>query len=167
MKLIAFKLVISAFQSWLLKGQQNRSKMPINIFAKQIMFPAYETNFSTSFFIPANKLKIQHLFIWHLILNSCRTACIGSNTEHLTHMSLQHLFILHLILNSCRTACIGSLQDIWRIWAWSVCYRLGSNLVQELQLPNTAVKGQAYARGSILAGCAAISRVKFQGKHEK
>ena len=89
MKLIAFKLVISAFRSWLLKGQQNRSKMPINIFAKQIMFPAYETNFSTSFFIPANKLKIQHLFIRHLILNSCRTACIGS------------------------------IQGIWRIWAFN------------------------------------------------
>ena len=165
MKLIAFKLVISAVRSWLLKGQQNRSKMPINIFAKQIMFPVYETNFSTSFFIPANKLKIQHLFIWHLILNSCRTACIGS------------------------------IQDIWRIWAFNIflfciwfwiaaellvlalyrtfdAYEPGqyvtvSNLVQELPLPNTAVKGQACARGSILAGCAAISGVKFQGKHEK
>ena len=119
------------------KGQQNGSKMPSNIFAKQIVFPAYETNVSTSFFIPANELKIQHLFI------------------------------LHLFLNSSKTACIGSIQDIWRIWVWSVCYRLGSNIVQELPLPNTAVKGQACARGSILVGCMAISRVKFQGKHEK
>lgn len=111
--------------------------MPSNIFAKQIVFPAYETNVSTSFFIPANELEIQHLFI------------------------------LHLFLNSSKTACIGSIQDIWRIWVWSVCYRLGSNLVQELPLPNTAVKGQACAKGSILVGCMAISRVKFQGKHEK
>ena len=47
-------------------------------FANQIVFPAYETNVSTSFFIPANELKIKHLFILHLFLNSSKTACIGS-----------------------------------------------------------------------------------------
>ena len=133
MKLIAFKLVISAFQSWLLKGQQNRSKMPINIFAKQIMFPAYETNFSTSFFIPANKLKIQHLFIWHLILNSCRTACIGS------------------------------IQDIWRIWAFNTflfCiwfWTAAELLVLALYRTFDAYEPGQYVTGSVAISCKSFS----------
>ena len=133
MKLIAFKLVISAFRSWLLKGQQNRSKMPINIFAKQIMFPAYETNFSTSFFIPANKLKIQHLFIWHLILNSCRTACTGS------------------------------IQDIWRIWAFNTflfCiwfWTAAELLVLALYRTFDAYEYGQYVTGSVAISCKSFS----------
>ena len=133
MKLIAFKLVISAFRSWLLKGQQNRSKMPINIFAKQIMFPAYETNFSTSFFIPANKLKIQHLFIWHLILNSCRTACIGS------------------------------IQDIWRIWAFNIfLFCIWFWIAAELLVLALYRTFDAYEPGQYVTGSVAILYKSFR-----
>ena len=133
MKLIAFKLVISAVRSWLLKGQQNRSKMPINIFAKQIMFPAYETNFSTSFFIPANKLKIQHLFIWHLILNSCRTACIGS------------------------------IQDIWRIWAFNIfLFCIWFWIAAELLVLALYRTFDAYEPGQYVTGSVAISCKSFR-----
>ena len=133
MKLIAFKLVISAFRSWLLKGQQNRSKMPINIFAKQIMFPAYETNVSTSFIIPANKLKIQHLFIWHLILNSCRTACIGS------------------------------IQDIWRIWAFNIfLFCIWFWIAAELLVLALYRTFDAYEPGQYVTGSVAISCKSFR-----
>ena len=133
MKLIAFKLVISAFRSWLLKGQQNRSKMPINIFAKQVMFPAYETNVSTSFIISANKLKIQHLFIWHLILNSCRTACIGS------------------------------IQDIWRIWAFNTfLFCIWFWTAAELLVLALCRTFDAYELGQYVTGSVTISCKSFR-----
>ena len=133
MKLIAFKLVISAFRSWLLKGQQNRSKMPINIFAKQIMFPAYETNFSTSFFIPANKLKIQpFLFgIWF--------------------WTAAELLVLALI------------QGIWRIWAFNTfLFCIWFWTAAELLVLALYRTFDAYEPGQYVTGSVAISCKSFR-----